>query len=122
MGGGGRVGRSLGLPVRGWRVFWRLLMLVIVPWQTQEWHFLSRVASGDGGNTKVGFWMGFGGTVSWEGGSCVPRRAESVAWKGVRSDGASLEFIYIWNSSVGCGIFMVVVLSAWGRPLPCSGI
>ena len=85
-------------------------MLVRDPWQTQEWRFfgLSRVTYGHGGGTEVGLWIGVGGAVYWVGGSFVPRRAESVAWKEVRSDGASLELILIGPHQVGAG-------SSWWR-------
>ena len=94
-------------------------MLVRDPWQTQEWRFfgLSRVTYGHGGGTEVGLWIGVGGAVYWVGGSFVPRRAESVAWKEVRSDGASLELILIWASSERCGLFGVQDMSSGDQPI-----
>ena len=74
---------------------------------------VSRVVSGDGGGNGLGLWMGVGGAVSWVGGSCVPRRAEYMAWKGIWSNDASLELILIWTSSGRCRLFVVEVLSPW---------
>ena len=55
--------------------------------------FLWRVAPGGGGGTEVGLWMGVESAVSWVRCSCVQRRADTVAWKGVRSADVSLGLI-----------------------------
>ena len=83
----------------------------------EEGWVVRRVASGGGGGTEVGMWVGGGGAIYWAKDGYGTRSKRSLAKKYFPSDGASLGFILILALSKRCGFISAQEKFAHGLPI-----